>query len=411
MDTLLDRFCRYVRIDTQADESATTYPSSTGQLELGHLLTEELHAMGLRDATQDSHGLVWATIPATVSDQTPVMAWNGHVDTSPETTGHNVKPLVHRDYTGGDIVLPGDPSKVLRAVEQPDLARLKGKTIITTDGTTLLGGDDKAGVAVIMETTSYLLAHPDVPHGSIRVLFTCDEEIGHGVDHVDLKKLGAQVAYTLDGGGQGELDGETFSADLGLVTITGVNTHPGLATGKMVNAIRLAALFLDRLPRLTLAPETTADREGFLHPYRIEGGVGEVRLRILLRDFETPSLVAKAELLRAAARLVAAEFPQAKIDVTVTPQYRNMAEGLTREPRALTFADEAMRRAGLEPKRCIVRGGTDGSRLTEMGLPTPNLSCGEHNIHSPLEWTCLEEMRTATRVLVELAQLWGAERA
>jgi tripeptide aminopeptidase len=411
MDPLLDRFCHYVRIDTQADESATTYPSSTGQLELGRLLAEELQAMGVRDASQDSHGLVWGTLPATVRHPAPVIAWNAHVDTSPETSGHNVKPLVHRDYNGCDIVLPGDPSKILRASELPDLGRLKGKTIITTDGTTLLGGDDKCGVAVIMETTWYLLAHPEVSHGPIRVLFTCDEEIGHGVDHVDLKKLGAQVAYTLDGGGQGKIDGETFSADLGTVTITGVNIHPGLATGKMVNAIRLAALFLDRLPRLSLAPETTADRAGFLHPYRIEGGVGEVKLRILLRDFETAKLAEKAELLRAAARLVAAEFPQSRIDVTVTPQYRNMAEGLTREPRALSFADEAMRRAGLEPKRCIIRGGTDGSRLTEMGLPTPNLSCGEHNIHSPLEWTCLEEMQTATRVLVESAQLWGAEKA
>jgi tripeptide aminopeptidase len=411
MNSLLDRFCRYVRIDTQAEESATTYPSSTGQLELGRLLAGELQAMGLRDAGQDSHGLVWASLPATVKHRAPVMAWNAHVDTSPETSGHSVKPMIHHDYNGGDLLLPGDPSKILRAGEQPELAALKGKTIITTDGTTLLGGDDKAGVAVVMETAAYLAAHPEVPHGPIRILFTCDEEIGHGVDHVDLKKLGAQVAYTLDGGGQGEIDGESFSADLAVVTITGVNIHPGLAKGKMVNAVRLAGLFLDRLPRLVLAPETTADRQGFLHPYRIEGGVGEVKLRILLRDFETPKLAEKADLLRAATRLLAAEFPQAKIDVSVTTQYRNMAEGLSREPRALRFADDAMKRAGLEPKRCIVRGGTDGSRLTEMGLPTPNLSCGEHNIHSLLEWTCLEEMQTAVRVLVELARLWGAETA
>jgi tripeptide aminopeptidase len=410
MDTLLDRFCRYVRIDTQSDESATTYPSSTGQLELGRLLADELREIGLPDAAQDNHGIVLATIPATVKHAAPAMAWNAHFDTSPETSGHNVKPIIHREYNGGDLVLPGDPTKVLRAAEHADLARLKGKTIITTDGTTLLGGDDKAGVAVIMESASYLLAHPEVPHGPIRVLFTCDEEIGHGVDHVDVKKLGAQVAYTLDGGGQGEIDGETFSADLAVITITGVNIHPGLATGKMVNAVRLAGLFLERLPRLTLAPETTADREGFLHPYRIEGGVAEVKLRIILRDFATPKLAEKADLLHAAARLLEAEFPQAKVAVQVTPQYRNMAEGLAREPRALRFADEAMRRAGLEPKRCIVRGGTDGSRLTEMGLPTPNLSCGEHNIHSPLEWTCLEEMQTAVRVLVELACIWGAER-
>jgi tripeptide aminopeptidase len=411
MDSLLDRFCRYARVDTQADESATTYPSSVGQLELGRLLADELRAMGIADVEHDQHGLVWGTIPATVRHAAPVIAWNAHVDTSPETSGKNVKPILHRDYDGGDIVLPANPSLVLRPSEIPELARLKGKTIITTDGTTLLGSDDKAGVAVIQETAAYLLAHPEIPHGRIRILFTCDEEIGHGVDHVDLKKLGAQVAYTLDGGGEGEIDEETFSADLAIVTITGVNIHPGLATGKMVNAIRLAGLFLERLPRLSLAPETTAHRQGFLHPYRIEGGVAEVKVRVLLRDFETQKLPEKAELLRAAARLLAAEFPQARIDVHVTPQYRNMAEGLAREPRALRFADEAMVRAGLKPKRCIIRGGTDGSRLTEMGLPTPNLSCGEHQIHSPLEWTCLEEMQSAVRVLVELAQLWGAEKA
>jgi tripeptide aminopeptidase len=407
MDTLLDRFCRYVRIDTQSDEASTTYPSSAGQLQLGRLLAEELRAMGASDVEHDGHGLVWATIPATVKHVAPVIAWN----TSPETNGRAVKPIIHRAYDGRDIVLPGDPSKVLRVSELPELARLTGKTIITTDGTTLLGSDDKSGIAVIMETAAHLLARPEVPHGLIRILFTCDEEIGHGVDHVDLKKLGAHVAYTLDGGGEGEIDGETFSADLALVTITGVNIHPGLAKGKMINAVRLAGLFLDRLPRLGLTPEMTADREGFLHPYRIEGGVAEVKMSVLLRDFETPKLADKADLLRAAARLLSAEFPQAKVDVAVTPQYRNMADGLAREPRVLTIADEAMRRAGLTPKRCIVRGGTDGSRLTELGLPTPNLSCGEHNIHSPLEWTCLEEMQSAVRVLVELAKLWGAERA
>jgi tripeptide aminopeptidase len=411
MDSLLDRFCRYVRIDTQADESATTYPSSLGQLELGKLLAAELRRTGAAEVEHDNHGLVWATIPATVAHAAPVVAWNAHLDTSPETSGRNVKPIVHRNYDGGDLVLPGDPRKILRAGEHTELAALRGKTIITTDGTTLLGSDDKAGVAVIMETASYLLARPDVPHGSIRILFTCDEEIGRGVDHVDLKKLGAEVAYTLDGGGQGEIDGETFSADLAVVTITGVNIHPGLAKGKMVNAIRLAGRFLERLPWLSSTPETSADRQGFLHPYRIEGGVGGVKLRILLRDFETAKLAERAELVRAAARLAGAEFPQANVDVAVTPQYRNMAEGLAREPRALRFADEAMKRAGLVPKRCIVRGGTDGSRLTEMGLPTPNLSCGEHEIHSPLEWTCLEEMQSAVRVLVELAKLWGAEHA
>jgi tripeptide aminopeptidase len=407
METLLDRFCRYVRIDTQADEKATTSPSSPGQLELGRLLLRELQALGLRDAAVDPHAIVLATVPATLDRAAPTIAWIAHLDTSPETRGRNVQPIVHRHYDGGDIALPGDPTKVLRIADNPDLAHLKGKTIVTTDGTTLLGADDKAGVAVIMEAAAYLAAHPELLHGPVRICFTCDEEIGRGVDHLDLSKLGAQVAYTLDGGGEGEIDVETFSADLAVVTLNGVNIHPSIAKGKMVNAVRLAGLFLERLPRQVLTPETTAERDGFLHPYRIEGGVAEVTLRILLRDFATPRLAEEADMLRTIARLLHTEYPAARIDVRVTPQYRNMAEGLAKEPRALTFAEEAMRRAGVEPKRTIVRGGTDGSRLTELGLPTPNLSTGEHNLHSPLEWTCLEEMATAVRVLVELAQVWG----
>lgn len=409
-NTLLDRFCRYVRVHTTADENSKTYPSSPGQLELGRMLAEELRALGLRDAVQDKHGIVLATIPATVPHTAPCIAWIAHVDTSPETTGLNVKPQVHANYDGRDLVLPGDPSKVLRTADNPELLTLKGQTIITTDGTTLLGADDKAGVAVIMEAAAHLAAHPEIPHGPVRVCFTCDEEIGHGVDHVDLKQLGAHVAYTLDGSGAGEIDGETFSADLATVTITGVNIHPSIGKGRMVNAIRLAGLFLDRLPRTCLSPETTEDREGFLHPYVLEGGVAQVKIKVLLRDFDTAKLADRAEVLRVVAKTVTAEFPRATIDVKVTPQYRNMAEGLKKEPRALQFAEEAMRRAGLQPKLTIVRGGTDGSRFTELGLPTPNLSTGEHNPHSPLEWTCLEEMATAVRVLVELAKVWGTAR-
>jgi tripeptide aminopeptidase len=407
MSSLLERFCRYVKIDTQADESASTYPSSPGQLVLSRLLAEELRAMGIKDAEADAKGIVMGTVPATPGVKAPAVAWVAHVDTSPETSGRDVKPQIHGNYDGKDITLPGDRSRVLRVADNPELADLHGKTIITTDGTTLLGADDKAGVAVIMEAAAYLMTHPDVPRGPVRVCFTCDEEIGHGVDHVDLKKLGAICAYTLDGSGQGEIDVETFSADLALVAVTGVNIHPSIGKGRMVNAIRLASMFLDRLPRRVLAPETTDGREGFLHPYKIDGGVAEVTIRILLRDFDTAKLAEKADLLRSAARLIEAEYPQAKVNVNVTPQYRNMADGLPKEPRAVPFAEEAMRRAGLQPKKTIVRGGTDGSRLTEMGLPTPNLSTGEHNPHSPLEWTCLEEMDTAVRVLVELAQVWG----
>jgi tripeptide aminopeptidase len=406
---LLDRFCRYVRIDTQANELARTYPSSPGQLELGRLLAQELQAMGASAVEVDEYGVVLAELPSTVSRPVPTIAWIAHVDTSPETSGRDVKPIVHRNYDGKDIILPGDTSKVLRVAENPELARLQGKTVITTDGTTLLGADDKAGVAVIMQAAAYLLAHPMLPHGRIRLCFTCDEEIGKGVDHLDPKKLDAQAAYTLDGGPTGEIDVETFSADLAVVTITGVNIHPAIAKGAMANAVRLAGDFIARLPRQALAPEVTSDREGFLHPYRVEGGVGSVTIRILLRDFETARLKEKAGLLHAVAAVIQAEHPRARIEVTVTPQYRNMADGLTREPRSLEFAEKAMRRAGIEPKRTIVRGGTDGSRLTELGLPTPNLFTGEHNLHSPLEWTCLEEMESAIKVLIELAQVWGEE--
>jgi tripeptide aminopeptidase len=407
MSTLLDRFCRYVQIDTQADEKAVAYPSSPGQLELGRLLTAELRALGISDAVHDEHGIVMATIPSNVQSSVPTIAFNAHLDTSPETSGRGVKPIVHRNYDGNDVVLPGDPKKVIRVADCPELAAVKGKTIVTTDGTTLLGADDKAGLAVIMELAAFLSAHREVPHGPIRLCFTCDEEIGRGVDHVDLKKLGAHVGYTLDGGGVGEIDYETFSADLATVTVTGTNVHPGIAKGRMVNAIRLAGLFLDRLPRLTQTPETTEGRDGFLHPYRMEGGVAEVAMRILLRDFDTPVLAQRAAILREIAHLTMLEYPSCRIEVKVTPQYRNMADGLKKEPRAISYAQEAMRRAGLEPKLTIVRGGTDGSRLTELGLPTPNLSTGEHNLHSPLEWTCLEEMETALRVLVELVQVWA----
>ena len=410
MDTLLDRFCRYVRIDTTANESAGTYPSSPGQLELGRLLVGELRALGLEDAAADEHGIVLATVPATVSWPAPTIAFIAHLDTSPETSGKNVQPIVQRGYDGTDITLPGDRTKVIRVADNPELAALKGKTLVTTDGTTLLGADDKAGIAVIMEAAATLLSNRRIPHGPIRICFTCDEEIGHGVDHLDLKKLGAVVGYTLDGGGTGEIDGETFSADLALVAITGVNIHPALAKGKMINAVRLAGAFLERMPWDTLAPEATDGRDGFLHPYRIEGGVASVVLRILLRDFETAKLKEKARILEDIAARLQTEHPGAKIEVKVTSQYRNMAEGLAKEPRAVDYAEEAMRRVGLQPRRTIVRGGTDGSRLTELGLPTPNLSTGEHNLHSPLEWTCVEEMASAVAVVVELAKIWGEKR-
>jgi tripeptide aminopeptidase len=406
-ERLLERFLRYVGVDTMARDGAGTYPSSPGQLELGRLLATELQAIGLADVRQNEFGIVTATVPGNVAGATDVIVFNSHLDTSPETTAAGVRPQVIRNYAGGDIVLPAAPERVIRTAENPQLAALKGHTIITTDGTTLLGADDKAGLAVIMESAAWLQEHPEIPHGPIRICFTCDEEIGHGVDHVDLDELGARAAYTLDGQGADEIDVETFSADLAIVTFGGVNIHPSIAKGRMVNAIRVAGDFLSRLPQSGHSPETTCDRAGFLHPYVIEGGVAEATLRVLLRDFETAKLDELARQLEQVARAVEADYPGARITVGRQQQYRNLREGLAREPRAVAFAAEALRRLGRTARRTIVRGGTDGSRLTELGLPTPNLSCGQHNPHSPLEWACLEEMVAAIEMLVMLARVWA----
>ena len=406
MRTLLDRFLRYVQIDTQADEHSATYPSTPGQLVLAAMLRDELAAMGYADARMTAFGVVHATIPGNVPGA-PTVALNAHVDTSPEFSGKNVKPQVIREYAGGDLVLPGDRSRVIKVAESPELAALVGKTIVTTDGTTLLGGDDKAGVAVIMEVARMLAEDAAIPHGPVKVVFTCDEEIGKGVLHLDPADLGAAVAYTLDGSGTAEVEGETFSADKATVTITGVNIHPALAKGRMTNAVRLAGMFVERLPTRTLAPEVTADREGFLHPYLIEGGVPKVTLHILLRDFVTARLAEYADMLHAVARQLLAEYPEAAIDIAVTPQYRNMLDGMAKEPRAIPYALEAVRRLGLEPKTRAIRGGTDGAQLTAKGLPTPNLSAGEHNFHSPLEWVCLEELEVNVATVLELLKVWA----
>ena len=304
---------------------------------------------------------------------------------------------------------PAIPSRVIRVADNPELDSLRGRTLITSDGTTLLGADDKAGVAIIMETAAWLIEHPEIAHGPVRICFTCDEEIGHGVDKLDLAEIAAAACYTLDGHGSGEIDVETFSADQAVVTVRGVNIHPSIAKGRMINAIRAAADFVARLPRDCLSPETTEGREGFLHPYDIAGGVGEMKLKILLRDFDAAQLAHLADRVRQIAAATMQDFPGAKIDVPIERQYRNMAEGLVREPRAVAYAEEALRRLGRTAKRTIVRGGTDGSRLTELGLPTPNLSCGGHNPHSPLEWACLEEMVESVEWLVALAEVWGKD--
>jgi tripeptide aminopeptidase len=404
---LLERFLRYVQVDTTAQADVDDYPSSPGQLELGRILVGELQAIGIGDARQDRHGIVLGTIPPTIAGPAPTIAWCSHLDTSPETTGAGVRPRVISHYSGGDILLAGDPGRVIRVADNPELESLVGRTLITSDGTTLLGADDKAGVAVMMEAAAWLVEHPEIPHGPVRICFTCDEEIGRGVDKLDLQEIGAVACYTLDGHASGEIDVETFSADQAVVTITGVNIHPSIAKGRMTNAVRVAAEFITRLPRSSFSPETTEGREGFLHPYEISGGVAEVRLKVLLRDFEAARLTELADRLRRMAAEATGEFPEAKIQVRIDRQYRNMAEGLAREPRAMAYAEEAQRRLGRTAKRTIVRGGTDGSRLTEMGLPTPNLSCGAHCPHSPLEWACLEEMVESAEWLVALAEVWG----
>ena len=405
-ERLLQRFLRYVCIDTTARDDAEGYPSSPGQLELGRLLVEELRAMGIRDARQDDYGIVLATVPAAGAEG-PAIALCAHLDTSPETSGAGVRPQVVRGYRGGDLVLPGDPSRVIRAAECPELAALAGRTLITSDGTTLLGADDKAGLAVIMETAAWLMEHPGICHGPIRLALTCDEEIGRGVDHLDPEQLQAVACYTLDGSGADTIDVETFSADLAVVTLRGVNIHPSVAKGRMVNAVRAAAAFLRRLPHTTLSPETTEGRGGFLHPYEMRGGVAEVQIKVLLRQFDTAGLDGLAELLRRAAADTLTEFPAAAIHVDVRPQYRNMAEGLAREPRAVAYAQQALQRLGRSARRTVVRGGTDGSRLTALGLPTPNLSTGQHTPHSLLEWACLEEMVQAGQWVIALTEVWG----
>ncbi len=411
MSDLLERFLRYVRIDTQSDESSPTSPSTEKQLTLSRMLADECRQLGFDDVSCADNGIVMATVPATVAHNAPAIVWNSHVDTSPEYTAENVQPVLHENYGGGDITLPGDPAKVIRVDENPSLRNLVGTTVITTDGTTLLGGDDKSGVAVIMTAAAHLKAHPEILHGPVRVCFTVDEEIGRGIDGLDFQKLGGVCGYTLDSSGCGIVDCETFSADQAVVTVTGINSHPSEAKAKgMVNAVRILSQFIARMPTERLAPEVTAGREGFMHPYVIEGGVAQASVRIILRDFDTPKLKEYAGLLESIAADLRREHPRATIDVHIKKQYRNMRDGLEREPRAVAKAVEAVKAAGLEPKLDIIRGGTDGALMTERGLPCPNLSCGQHNPHSPLEWASLWEMEKAVEVLVQLAIAWGRER-
>ena len=407
MSDVLDRFLRYVRYDTQSSETSTTFPSTDKQLILLRALTDELRAIGLADASIDEYGYVMATVPATTKKAgVPTIGFLAHVDTSPEMPGAGVAPIVHRGYDGRDLVLPDDPTVVLRVHDIPALADQMGHDIVTASGTTLLGADNKAGVAEIMTAAAVLMAHPEIAHGTIRLGFTPDEEVGRGTQHFDVARFGAQFAYTLDGGRRGEIEMESFSADAMTITFHGFNTHPGYAKGRMVNAIKAAARFIDRLPGDRMSPETTDGHEGFVHPYVITASVQTTSVRLLIRDFVTAALREKEGTLEALAREVAGGYPGVRVEVAIEESYRNMKEMLDRYPAVVDHAREAIRRAGIEPITHPIRGGTDGSRLSFMGLPTPNLFAGEHNFHSRLEWVSVQDMEKAVEVIVHLCQVW-----
>jgi len=403
----LERFLRYVTIDTRSDERSESCPSTPGQLTLQRMLVAELQAIGMGDAAMDEHGYVMATIPATPGhEQAPVIGFIAHVDTSPEMPGADVRPIVHAQYDGSELILPDDPTAVLRPADDPALAAQIGHDIVTASGSTLLGADDKAGVAEIMAAAQFLMEHPDIPHGPVRIAFTPDEEIGRGANKFDVAKFGAVCAYTMDGGSVGELEYESFSADAMTVTFQGHNTHPGYAHGRMINAIKLAAEFIVRLPRDGMSPETTEGYEGFVHPYVLDASVERTSVKLIVRDFVTSNLRQKESLLERLAREVVAGEPGSSVEFAVQPQYRNMREVLDQHPAVVERAREALRRMGIKPIERPIRGGTDGSRLSFMDLPTPNLFAGEHNFHSRLEWVSAQDMDKAVELIVELCRVW-----
>lgn len=398
-----ERLLRYVQIDTQSDETSASTPSTAIQLDLLRLLYDELNALGVKDVVLTDYGAVLGTIPANrVGNHTPTIAFLAHVDTAPAFHATNVKPIVHRNYNGDPIILPDDPSQVLSPAQIPYLKAKFGDDIITASGTTLLGADDKAGVAIIMTMAAHLLANPDIPHGDLRICFTPDEEIGCGVHEHLPADVAADFAYTLDGAEQGEFVYESFSADKAVVKVTGVSTHPGTAKGKMVNALNLAAKILDALPHHTRTPETTDMREGFIHAYKMEGTAAQAELNFILRDFELVGLKAHGDLLQAVCHAIQLSEPRAKIECTITPQYRNMRYWLEKDMRPVHLAQQAIEQAGIQPFTRPIRGGTDGSRLTERGVPTPNLFTGMQNIHGPLEWISVQDMAKAAEVCINL---------
>ncbi|WP_027548112.1 peptidase T [Bradyrhizobium sp. WSM2254] len=404
--TVTERFLRYVTIDTQSDPESPSSPSTEKQKDLGRVLVTELKAMGVADAHLDDYGYVYGTIPANTDKKVPVICFCSHMDTSPDVTGKDVKPQMVKNYRGGDITLPGDTSQVIRFTEHPALKNQIGNDIITTDGTTLLGADNKAGVAEIMDAAYFFINNPDVKHGTIKILFTPDEEVGRGVDNVDIKKLGADFGYTMDGESAGSVEDETFSADGATITINGVSAHPGYAKGKMEHAIKIAAAIVERLPKEGCSPETTSGKQGFLHPISIDGALEQATLSFIVRDFTEEGLKEKEILLENIVKDVMKDYPRSTYTFEVREQYRNMKQVIDRHPHILEYAIEAIRRAGLRPMRTAIRGGTDGSRLSFMGLPCPNIFAGEHAFHSRLEWVSRQDMEKAVQTIVHLAMIW-----
>ena len=404
--SVAERFMRYVQVDTQSDPEATCFPSTEKQKDLARILEAELMELGLLEVEMADSGYVYATIPATSTKQVPVICFCSHMDTAPDCSGTNVKPILHSNYQGQDIVLPDDTSQIIRLADYSYLKEKIGEDLITASGLTLLGADDKAGVAIIMDFAQYIMAHPEIPHGKIRILFTPDEEVGRGVEQIDMKKLGADFGYTLDGGERGALEGESFSADGAVATIYGVSAHPGYAKGKMINAIKLAAEFVDSLPKNTWSPETTSGREGFVHPTAIEGLMEKATVKFIVRDFDTSKLVEYENKLEEILKQVIAKYPGARYEFKASEQYRNMMDVLKDLPHVISYASEAMKRAGIEPQEHLIRGGTDGSRLSFMGLPCPNIFTGEMAIHSRHEYVSVQDMEKAVETLVNLACIW-----
>ena len=404
--TAAERFFRYVQIDTQSDPQSSSFPSTEKQKDLSRILADELKQIGIADAHMDEWGYVYATIPATTDKKVPVICFCAHIDTASDCSGTNIKPLVHKNYRGDDIVLPDDKTQVLKLSEYPYLQTQIGNDIITASGTTLLGGDDKAGVAEIMDLANFLVTNKKIKHGEIKILFTPDEEVGRGVAHVDMKKLGADFGYTLDGGERGSLEDETFSADGVQVIIHGVIAHPGYAKDKMINAMKIAGRILDALPKDRLSPESTEGKRGFIHPVRVEGIAEKCTIEFIVRDFETSGLKKKEDFLRTLVEETVRAHPKASFEYIVSEQYRNMKEVLDIHPHVVEYAKEAIARAGAELKMESIRGGTDGSRLSFMGLPCPNLFAGEQAIHSKLEFISVQDMNKAVETMIHLVQVW-----